>query len=76
MRFAKWGNSLAAHVLKALVEKLGFKIGDEIQVAAKRPGDLVGGSDPRRQQAIERMRRRTWALPDAYAFDRTAPNER
>lgn len=43
MRFAKWGNSLAAHLLKALVENLGFKIGDANRVAAKRPEELVVG---------------------------------
>ncbi len=76
MRFAKWGDSLAAHLLKALAKNLGLKIDDEIQVAAKGPGDLLAGRDSRRQQVIERMRRRIWAPPDGYAFDRAEANAR
>ena len=76
MRVAKWGNSLAVRLPKALVEDLGLKTGDEIEVLAKAPRELVVGKDPRRQRAVERMRRRAWALPEGYAFDRNAANER
>lgn len=76
MRVAKWGNSLAVRLPKALVEDLGLRIGDEVHVAAKGPGKLVVGRDLRRQRAVERMRRRAWALPDGYTFDRNAVHER
>lgn len=76
MRVAKWGNSLAVRLPKALVESLDLKIGDEIQVAAKGPGELVVGRDLRRQEALERMRWRAWTLPDGYTFDRNAVHER
>ena len=76
MRVAKWGNSLAVRLPKALVENLGLKSGDEVQVVAKEPGELVVAKDLRRQRAVERMRRRAWALPDGYTFDRDAVHER
>ena len=76
MRVAKWGNSLAVRLPKALVDNLDLKAGDEVQVVAKAPGELVVGRDLRRQRAVERMRRRAWALPDGYVFDRNAANER
>lgn len=76
MRFAKWGSSPAAHLLKALVENLALKVGNEIRVAAKGPEEPVVARDLSRQQAVERMRRRAWALPNGDSFDRAAANER
>lgn len=76
MRFAKRGNSLAVRFLKALFEHLGLKTGDETRDVATGPKERVVVRNLRRQQAVERMRRRAWALPDGYAFDRTAANER
>ena len=76
MRVAKWGNSLAVRLPRALVENLDLRVGDEVQVVARAPGELVVGKDLRRQRAVERMRRRAWTLPDGYTFDRNAANER
>jgi antitoxin MazE len=76
MRVAKWGNSLAVRLPKALVDNLDLRAGDEVQVVARVPGELVVGRDLRRQRAVERMGRRAWTLPDGYTFDRNAANER
>ena len=76
MRVAKWGNSLAVRLPKALAENLDLRVGDEVQVVARAPGELVVGKDLRRQRAVEGMRRRAWTLPDGYTFDRNAANER
>ncbi len=76
MRVAKWGNSLAVRLPKALVEDLGLEIGDEVQVVSSAPGESVVGRDLRRQRAVERMQRRAWALPDGYVFDQNAAHER
>ncbi len=76
MSVAKWGNSLAVRLLKAPGADLGPITGDEIQTAAKVPQESIVVRVLRRQRAVERMRRRAWALPDGYAFDRTAANER
>ena len=76
MRVAKWGNSLAVRLPKALVDNLDLRAGDEVQVVAKVLGELVAGRDLRRKRAVERMRLRAWALPDKYTFGRNEASER
>ncbi len=76
MSIAKWRNGLAVRLPKALGDNLGPRAGDGVQIAAKGPGELVVGRDPRRQRAVETMRRRAWAPPHGYIFDRNAANER
>ncbi len=76
MRVSKWGNNLAVRLPKALVEDLELRAGDEIEVVSKAPGRLVVRRDERRERAVERMRRRAWAPPDGYAFDRNEANDR
>ena len=41
MRVAKWGNSLAVRLPKALVEALGLKAGDELSVVAASKKEIV-----------------------------------
>jgi len=40
MIVSRWGNSLAVRLPKALVEKLGLKEGDELNVVAARNGAI------------------------------------
>jgi antitoxin MazE len=78
LQVSKWGNSLAVRLPKALVEQLGLKEGDELEVVAAREGTIeVETKEQRRQRAIENMRARNWpALPADYKFDRDEANER
>lgn len=76
MRVSKWGNSLAVRLPKTLVEALELRAGDEIDVVSGSPGKLVVRRDVRRERAVERMRRRAWAPPDGYVFDRDEANQR
>jgi antitoxin MazE len=78
MQVSKWGNSLAVRLPKALVEELGLKEGDELDVVAARKGAIeVETKEERRRRAIENMRARNWpALPADYKFDRDEANER
>jgi antitoxin MazE len=75
---SKWGNSLAVRLPKALVDELGLKEGDEIDVVAARKGMIeIETKEERRQRAIENMRARNWPpLPADYKFDRDEANER
>jgi antitoxin MazE len=41
MRVAKWGNSLAIRLPKALIEALGLKAGDEVELSPL-PGGAIG----------------------------------
>ena len=77
MQVSKWGNSLAVRLPKALVEKLGLKEGDEINVVAAKDGVIeVETKQEQRRRALERMAARNWTLPPDYKFDRDEANER
>ena len=76
MQISKWGNSLAVRLPKALVEELGLKRGDELEVVSATPRRIVVARDERRRLAVERMRERAWAIPEDYTFDRDEANAR
>jgi antitoxin MazE len=78
VQVSKWGNSLAVRLPKTLVEELGLKEGDELDVVAARKGTIeVETKEERRRRAIENMRARNWpSLPADYKFDRNEANER
>lgn len=60
MRVFKWGNSLAVRLPKALVDELGLKEGDEINVVAAKDGAIeVETKQEQRRRALERMAART-----------------
>jgi antitoxin MazE len=76
MRVAKWGNTLAVRLPKALIERLGLKPGDEIEIVAAVPGRITIARADRREAAIARMRSRALPLPAGYRLDRDASNRR
>jgi antitoxin MazE len=77
MQVSRWGNSLAVRLPKALVEQLGLKEGDELNVVAASNGvvEIETRADQRRR-ALERMAARRWTVPEGYRFDRDEANER
>jgi antitoxin MazE len=77
MQVSKWGNSLAVRLPKALVEELGLKEGDELNVVAAKDGAIaIETKEDQRRRALERMAKRNWTLPPDYKFDRDEANER
>jgi antitoxin MazE len=77
MQVSKWGNSLAVRLPKTLVDKLGLKEGDELNVVAAKDGAIeVETKEDQRRRALERMAARNWTLPPDYKFDRDEANER
>jgi antitoxin MazE len=77
MQISKWGNSLAVRLPKALVDQLGLKEGDELNVVAAKDGVIeVETREDQRRRAIDRMAARNWTLPPDYKFDRDEANER
>lgn len=77
MQVSKWGNSLAVRLPKALVDELGLKEGDELDVVAARKGTIeVETKEERRRRAIEHLASLQWPLPPDYKFDRDEANER
>jgi antitoxin MazE len=76
MHVAKWGNSLAVRLPKALVETLGLKAGDEVELSPLPGGGIgVGKIDPG-AEFLARMAEFNVPTPEGYKFDRDEANER
>jgi antitoxin MazE len=76
MQVAKWGNSLAVRLPAAVVEALGLKEGDqvEVQVTGKRAFEV--SKAPGAQALLARLRKYRGRLPATFKFDRLEANER
>ena len=77
MQVSKWGNSLAIRLPVAVVEVLGLKAGDDvdIQVAGARTLELRSGRT-RDAEVLARLRAFRGTLPRDFKFDRLEANER
>lgn len=76
MRVSEWGNSLGVRLPRALVDDLGLKPGDDLQIVAATSTRIEVAKDVRREQAVDRMRARGWDAPEGYVFDRVDANAR
>jgi antitoxin MazE len=76
MRVSRWGNSLAVRLPKSLVDALGLKAGDVLDVVAADGRRIEIAKEDRRERALASIAARQWALPDDYKFDREEANER
>jgi antitoxin MazE len=77
MQVSKWGNSLAVRLPKKLVESLGLKEGDDLNIVSACDGVLeVETEADRRRRALSRMKARNWVVPAGFRFDRDEANER
>jgi antitoxin MazE len=76
MRVSKWGNSLAVRLPATVVDALGLKEGDqiEIQVAARRAFTIARA--PSTRELLARLRKFRGRLPATFKFDRLEANER
>jgi antitoxin MazE len=77
MQVSKWGNSLAIRLPAAVVEVLGLKEGDEIEVdvaGARRLG--VRRGDEADRLALTRLRALRGRMPADFKFDRLEANAR
>ena len=77
VQVSRWGNSLAVRLPKVLIDQLGLKEGDELNVVAAKDGVIeVESQEQRRRRALARMAARNWTRPEGYRFDRDEANER
>ena len=76
MKVAKWGDSLAIRLPAAVVEALGLKEGDdiEIHVAGAREFDLA--RKPNREEFLNKLRAYRGRLPRDFKFDRQEAHAR
>jgi antitoxin MazE len=76
MQVSKWGNSLAVRLPKKLVEELGLKPGDEVELTPADAGRLAVHKVDRRAEFLARLAEFNWPLPPDYKFDREEANAR
>jgi antitoxin MazE len=77
MQVSKWGNSLAIRLPAAVVEVLGLKEGDDVDVFVAGARVLeVRGSQARNAEVLARLRAYRGRLPADFKFDRLEANER
>lgn len=76
MQVSKWGNSLAVRLPRKLVEKLGLREGDELNVVAAGDRLLALEKSDNHEAALARMAARRWAPPEDYRLDREEANAR
>lgn len=76
MKVCKWGNSLAVRLPTAIVEALGLKEGDniEIDVAGTRSFEIK--KTPGARELLARLRKYRGRLPADFKFDRVQANAR
>ena len=77
MKVAKWGNSLAVRLPKAMVDSLGLREGDDVQLALTRDADDDAAAKAERLRWLEEMsRKHPGRLPADFKFDRDEANSR
>jgi antitoxin MazE len=76
MQVAKWGNSLAVRLPAAVVEALGLREGDEIDIHIADERDFRVARKPSRDDLLKRLRAFRGRLPPDFTFDRDEANAR
>ncbi len=70
MMLAKWGNSLAVRIPSELVEELKLKPGEKVRISRSGEHGFVVERDRSREEALEKLRKLRFTLPEKYVFDR------
>lgn len=76
MQVAKWGNSLAVRLPSAVVEALGLKEGDDIEIHVADAREFAIARKPERKDLVKRLRAFRGRLPADFKFDRDEANAR
>jgi antitoxin MazE len=70
MKLAKWGNSFALRVPAELMRKMNLTPNEDFLFRQTGEDSFEIIRDRRRQEALEKMRKLRFALPDDYVFNR------
>ena len=76
MQVARWGNSLAVRLPAAVVDALGLKEGDDIQINLAGARVFEVERDTTVESALETIRSLKQPLPPGWRFDREEANTR
>jgi antitoxin MazE len=72
----KWGNDLAIRLPAAVVEALGLKEGDEIEISVTGIGQRGTSHKPAREELLKPLRAFRGRLPGDFKFDRDETSAR
>ncbi|MDD5002960.1 MAG: AbrB/MazE/SpoVT family DNA-binding domain-containing protein [Acidithiobacillus sp.] len=70
MQVSKWGNSLAVRLPATVVEALGLKDGDNIEIEILGEKQFQIQRTPQNAELLARLRRYRGRLPADFRFDR------
>jgi antitoxin MazE len=70
MQVAKWGNSLAVRLPKALVDALGLKEGDKIEIRAVDRATFEASKSPTVEEILAEIRKFRGVVPADYKWKR------
>jgi antitoxin MazE len=76
MQVSKWGNSLAVRLPAAVVDTLGLKEGDDIEIIVAGARHFEVTRAPGRRDILARLRKYRGRLPADFKFDRLEANAR
>jgi antitoxin MazE len=76
MKVAKWGNSLAIRLPAAVVDIMGLKEGDEIDVRVVGTGGIEVERSKGLEEMLARLRKYRGIVPKDFKFDRLEANAR
>jgi antitoxin MazE len=76
MRIGRWGNSLAVRLPAAVVQTLGLKEGDEIEIEIAGERSFRVSGNRRRERALARLKALRQPLPPDFRWSRDDANER
>ncbi|SAL06152.1 AbrB family transcriptional regulator [Caballeronia calidae] len=70
MQVEKWGNSLAVRLPASVVDALGLKEGDDIEIYVGHSGAFSANKQPTVAERMKRLRQYRGRLPPDFKFDR------
>ena len=76
MQVSKWGNSLAVRLPAAILEALGLREGDDIEIHVEDARTLGVRKSPDSLELLARLRKFRGRLPKGFLFDRLEAHER
>lgn len=70
MKLARWGNSLAVRLPRSVVEALGLKEGDEVDIPPQAIRRVASGEEARCAAFLRRLDELSRPGPRGFEFDR------
>jgi len=75
MQVSKWGSSLAVRLPASIIEALGLKEGDDIEIQVAGTNRFEISRSPDKQALLARLRKYRGRLPADLRFDRLEAHE-